>query len=49
MVAASHFSRAAIVYLRQSSAPQVENNRESTDRQFARVHKATGLGFCNHR
>jgi len=41
----SHLSRAAIVYLRQSSAAQVENNRESTDRQYALVHKATELGW----
>jgi DNA invertase Pin-like site-specific DNA recombinase len=44
-VTESHLSRAAIVYLRQSSAAQVENNRESTDRQYALVHKATELGW----
>jgi len=32
-ITAHHLSRQAIVYLRQSSAAQVENNRESTDRQ----------------
>ena len=31
----SHLARHAIVYLRQSSAAQVEHNRESTDRQYA--------------
>src|SRR3981081_2118983 len=34
-ITASHLSRQAIVYLRQSSAAQVEHNRESTDRQYA--------------
>jgi hypothetical protein len=31
----SHLSLHAVVYLRQSSAAQVEHNRESTDRQYA--------------
>jgi hypothetical protein len=35
----------AIVYLRQSSAAQVEHNRESTDRQYALVNKAADLGW----
>jgi len=34
-ITASHLSRQAFVYLRQSSAAQVENNRESTDREYA--------------
>jgi len=33
-ITASHLARVAIVYLRQSSAAQVEHNRESTDRQY---------------
>src|ERR1700757_1098410 len=41
----SHLSRQAIVYLRQSSAAQVENNRESTDRQYALATKARDLGW----
>src|SRR5215467_1863127 len=40
---------AAIVYLRQSSPAQVENNRESTDRQYALVHNAAGLGWPAER
>jgi DNA invertase Pin-like site-specific DNA recombinase len=40
-----HLVRVAIVYLRQSSAAQVEHNRESTDRQYALVHKAGDLGW----
>ena len=43
-ITSSHLARVAIVYLRQSSATQVENNRESTDRQYALVNKATDLG-----
>src|ERR1700747_619154 len=39
----SHLSRVAYVYLRQSSPAQVEHNRESTDRQYALVSKATAL------
>jgi hypothetical protein len=39
-ITAGHLSRQAIVYLRQSSAAQVEHNRESTDRQYALTAKA---------
>ena len=35
----SHTRRAAFVYIRQSSPAQVENNRESTARQYALVDK----------
>ena len=42
-ITASHLSRQAIVYLRQSSAAQVENNRDSTDRQYALAAKAGDL------
>jgi len=41
----SHLSRTAYVYLRQSSSAQVEHNRESTERQYALVSKATALGW----
>ena len=41
----SHRSRLAYVYLRQSSAAQVEHNRESTARQYALVAKAAELGW----
>jgi hypothetical protein len=44
-ITADHLSRQAIVYLRQSSAAQVENNRESTDRQYALAAKARELGW----
>ena len=41
----THLSRLAYVYLRQSSAAQVERNRESTARQYALVTKAAELGW----
>ncbi len=44
-ISPSHLSRAAYVYLRQSSPAQVEHNRESTERQYALVAKATALGW----
>jgi DNA invertase Pin-like site-specific DNA recombinase/predicted DNA-binding transcriptional regulator AlpA len=44
-ISASHLSRAAYVYLRQSSAAQVENNRESTQRQYALAGNAAALGW----
>ena len=45
----SHLSRTAVVYLRQSSAAQVEHNRESTDRQYALASKARDLGWSDER
>jgi DNA invertase Pin-like site-specific DNA recombinase len=44
-ISPSHLSRAAYVYLRQSSPAQVEHNRESTQRQYALVTKASTLGW----
>lgn len=41
----NHTQRVAIVYVRQSTAQQVEHNRESTDRQYALVGRAVGLGW----
>jgi DNA invertase Pin-like site-specific DNA recombinase len=40
-----HLRRAAFVYIRQSSLAQVENNTESTRRQYALVDKALRLGW----
>jgi DNA invertase Pin-like site-specific DNA recombinase len=40
-----HLERAAIVYVRQSSAQQVFENQESTARQYALVDRATALGW----
>ncbi|HYA81263.1 MAG TPA: recombinase family protein [Methylocystis sp.] len=45
----SHLSRYAVVYLRQSSAAQVEHNRESTERQYALAGKARDLGWPDER
>jgi DNA invertase Pin-like site-specific DNA recombinase len=41
----SHTQRAAIIYVRQSSAAQVEHHRESTERQYALVDRAIELGW----
>src|SRR5262245_9847936 len=48
-VTASHLARHAVVYLRQSSAAQVEHNRESTERQYALASKARELGWPAER
>ena len=48
-ITAVHLSRQAIVYLRQSSAAQVEHNRESTERQYALAGKARELGWPEDR
>ena len=48
-ITASHLSRQAIVYLRQSSPAQVEHNRESTERQYALASKACELGWPKDR
>ena len=41
----AHTQRGAFVYVRQSSAAQVEHNRESTERQYALVERAVELGW----
>jgi DNA invertase Pin-like site-specific DNA recombinase len=41
----SHLQRLALVYVRQSSAAQVEHNRESTMRQYALADRAAALGW----
>src|SRR5499425_855790 len=48
-ITASHLARYALVYLRQSSASQVEHNRESTERQYALASKARELGWPAER
>lgn len=40
-----HTQRTAFVYIRQSSPSQVENNRESTARQYGLVNRACELGW----
>lgn len=44
-VTSSHTHRAAVIDVRQSSSAQVEHNRESTERQYALVHRAVDLGW----
>jgi DNA invertase Pin-like site-specific DNA recombinase len=44
-VKSSHLTRKAIVYIRQSTAYQVLNNRESTDRQYSLDRRAVQLGW----
>ena len=41
----THLRRAAVVYVRQSTAAQVERNRESTRRQYDLTERARQLGW----
>jgi len=45
----AHTQRGAFVYVRQSTASQVEHNRESTERQYALVDRAVELGWLRDR
>lgn len=45
----THLRRTAFVYIRQSSAAQVEYNRESTARQYALMERAQALGWQRDR
>lgn len=44
-----HWDRQAVVYVRQSSPQQVQENRESTARQYALVDRAVALGWSRDR
>jgi DNA invertase Pin-like site-specific DNA recombinase len=44
-VSTAHLRRRACVYIRQSTAAQVEHNRESTERQYRLVERAVTLGW----
>ncbi len=44
-ITADHLCRSAIIYVRQSTSGQVEQNRESTDRQYQLVDRAVELGW----
>ena len=44
-VSVNHLRRLALVYVRQSSAAQVEYNRESTERQYHLAERALELGW----
>lgn len=41
----SHMQRIAYIYIRQSTAAQVQSNRESTDRQYKLKDRAINLGW----
>src|SRR5580692_1220013 len=45
----THTQRSAIVYVRQSTALQVEHNRESTDRQYSLADRAHELGWSEQQ
>ena len=44
-ITASHLERIAFIYIRQSTLSPVQNNRESTDRQYKLVDRAQALGW----
>ena len=44
-ITTDHLRRCAVVYVRQSSSTQVENNRESTARQYQLAERAVELGW----
>ena len=48
-ITADHLRRCAFVYVRQSSAAQVEHNRESTERQYRLVDRAVELGWTRQQ
>jgi DNA invertase Pin-like site-specific DNA recombinase len=43
-ITAAHRSRAAVVYVRQSTLAQLERNAESTARQYELLERAVSLG-----
>ena len=44
-ITSSHRSRAAVIYVRQSTLIQLERNTESTARQYDLVNRALQLGW----
>ena len=48
-ITADHLGRGAFVYIRQSTAAQVEHNRESTARQYALADRACQLGWSREQ
>lgn len=44
-IMSTHLRRVAYVYVRQSTVMQIERNRESTDRQYGLLGRATELGW----
>jgi DNA invertase Pin-like site-specific DNA recombinase len=48
-ITASHRSRSAAVYVRQSTLAQLERNAESTARQYGQVERAVTLGWSREQ
>ena len=48
-ITVDHLRRRALVYVRQSSAHQVEHNRESTARQYQLADRAVALGWSREQ
>ena len=46
-ITAEHLSRSAYVYIRQSTADQLQHNHESRRRQYALAERARGLGWTD--
>ena len=46
-IAKHHLDRTAVIYVRQSSVSQVQQNRESQRRQYALADRAKDLGWRN--
>jgi len=44
-ISSDHLSRSAYVYVRQSTADQLQHNHESRRRQYGLAERARGLGF----
>lgn len=48
-ITAAHRSRAAVVYVRQSTLAQLERNGESTARQYGLLERAVSLGWAREQ
>jgi DNA invertase Pin-like site-specific DNA recombinase len=48
-ITATHLARKALVYVRQSTATQLERNQESTDRQYRLSERALELGWAREQ
>ena len=48
-IKSAHLQRLAYVYVRQSTAAQVEFNRESTDRQYKLAQRAISMGWSKQQ
>ncbi len=46
-IAPDHLARGAFVYVRQSTADQLANNRESRRRQYGLAERARALGWTD--